>query len=188
VPSRTSSRRAILTGTVVGTIATLAVLFGRKSPDLASPTAVSPRATPVAASAPPPSASATTTAPAITEWSVATRDSLPLRDTARVWLASNSPALPSLDLELEPGRAVRVAVVSFSTEGEHSGTFAGYVPELPNSTVIVSYVGSAEAGLVHLPAEGIAYEYRVGDDGVRRFRRLDLRQAPECALCTTPAG
>lgn len=123
--------------------------------------------------------------PAINEW--ASPPGVALQEIALTWLASSSPELPSFELALETERVVRVLIGALQTNGQNEGTFSGHIPALPGSTVVVSYVGRAEAGVVHLPSEGIAYDLRLGDDGLRRVRRMDLREAPECAHCLTPS-
>lgn len=108
---------------------------------------------------------------------------MPLSEIGREILQADSPTLPSLTLELEPGVPQRVELVAFRRLSPDEGLFNGHLAGDTTSTVILTYVGNAEAGIVHQPTQGRAYNIRTTEDGVQHIQLMDLSRAPECALC-----
>jgi hypothetical protein len=108
-------------------------------------------------------------------------------DTPLIALARANPTarLPveRIRLTLSPRESATILIDHFEAAGDSEGVFEGVVEGKPGSTVILSYVGLAQAGMVHLPAEGRAFRIRGTDDGAVRITEVDLHRAPECANC-----
>lgn len=154
------------------------------APALASPS--SPTAGPTAgpAAAPPPLA--LSTAPVLPE------DFSP--GVLRHWqgtlltpLRARAPAptddfhLPlEFEFPLDGTRRVPVRVSRFNVTGADSGVFSGTVPDQPGSTVVLSFVGLAQAGVIHLPELHRAYVINGDEFGHLRITETDPRLAPGC--------
>ena len=103
-------------------------------------------------------------------------------------LRSLGPA-PTRDLELpvtvsipvDASRRIPVRLSRYDFTGPDAGVFSGEVPGHPGATVVLSYVGAAQAGLIYLPEEGRSYVINGGDDGRIRVITTDLATAPGCA-------
>lgn len=103
---------------------------------------------------------------------------------ARERARAEGPAPDRLDLPLRPGQVGTMRVRRFEATEEDGGVFTGELEGHPGSTVVLSYVGLAQSGVVLLPAEHRAFNYRAGDDGVLRVTELDTRHAPNCGQQT----
>jgi hypothetical protein len=78
------------------------------------------------------------------------------------------------------GKRVRVRLNRFDVTGADAGVFTGVTDDRPGGTVVLSYVGDSQAGVVYLPEEGRSYVISGGDDGVVRVTETDLANAPGC--------
>lgn len=85
------------------------------------------------------------------------------------------------DFPLNAKRRVPVHVRRFDVTGPDAGVFTGEVTGIPGSTVILSFVGLAQAGVVHLPAEGRSFVVQGDAAGRLRITENDLSQAPGCS-------
>jgi hypothetical protein len=76
----------------------------------------------------------------------------------------------------------RVAVIlhRFDVTGPDAGVFTGEAEGRMGSTVVLSYVGNAQAGVIYLPEERRSYVIHGGDDGNVRITATDLATAPGC--------
>lgn len=113
--------------------------------------------------------------PPISPWRVA-------RDQAR----ENAAPATRIPLRLASDRTGVMRVDGYQPTEEDGGVFQGTLEGHPGSTVILSYIGEAQAGVVLLPAEHRAYNFRAGDDGILRVTELDTRNAPDCGQPTVP--
>lgn len=91
-----------------------------------------------------------------------------------------------LPLRLGPHREGVVLVRGFTVTATGGGVFTGDLENHPGSTVVLGYEGDAVAGVVLLPAENRAFNYRAGDDGIWRVTELDTSQAPDCGQPDAP--
>jgi len=103
-------------------------------------------------------------------------------------LRSLGPA-PTRDLELpvttiipvNASRRIPVRLSRYDHTGADAGVFTGEVAGHPGGTVVLSYVGAAQAGVIYLPDEGRSYVINGGDDGRIRVTTTDLATAPGCS-------
>lgn len=85
------------------------------------------------------------------------------------------------DFPLNAKRSVPVRVQRFDVTGPDAGVFTGEVAGMPGTTVVLSFVGLAQAGVVHLPAEGRSFVVQGDAEGRLRITENDLSQAPGCS-------
>lgn len=109
-----------------------------------------------------------------------------LWDIARAQARENAPRATRIPLRLSPERTATMQIEDYQPTEEDGGVFIGTVAGDPNSTVVMSYIGNAQAGVVLLPAEHRAFNFRAGDDGILRVTELDTRNAPDCGQPGTP--
>ena len=114
----------------------------------------------------------------IAEWVV--RQETPLIESARARAGH-----PGNRIRLDMGDRGAVAVVLKDLEllGEDEGVFTGSLEGRPDSVVVLSYVGNAQAGTIQIPSENRSINVQGTEDGLVRFTEIDLRHAPECGAC-----
>ncbi len=105
----------------------------------------------------------------------------PLRDLA----PSVTPPrdfVPPVSVTFPVSAHERVAVIlhRFDITGADAGVFTGEAEGRMGSTVVLSYVGNAQAGVIYLPEERRSYVINGGDDGDVRVTATDLSNAPGC--------
>lgn len=105
----------------------------------------------------------------------------PLFELARARLNGETEAAERIYVPLSQSEAVTVAVDKLTALGPDEGVFEGIVEGKSGSTVILSYVGLAQSGIVHLPAEHRVFRIRGNDVGVVNITEVDLTNAPDCA-------
>jgi hypothetical protein len=75
---------------------------------------------------------------------------------------------------------IAVRLTRYDDKGPTAGVFHGEVTGAPGSTVVLSYVGDSQAGVIYVPAAGRSYVLSGGADGVVRVTTNDLASAPGC--------
>jgi hypothetical protein len=105
----------------------------------------------------------------------------PLVELARSRLNGPVEVRERIRVPLSQSKAVTVAVDKFTALGADEGVFEGIVEGKSGSTVILSYVGLAQSGIVHLPAEHRVFRIRGNDEGIVNITEVDLTNAPDCA-------
>ncbi len=90
---------------------------------------------------------------------------------------------PPVDLSIPVSADERIPVRlrRFDVAEPDGGVFTGEVPGQPGGTVVLSYVGRAQAGVVYLPGQNRSFVINGGDDGSIRVVSTDLSRAPGCA-------
>lgn len=107
---------------------------------------------------------------------------------ARAQAEENAPRVERIPIRLSAARTGVVAVDGFQPTEEDGGVFTGTLEGYPGSTVVLSYVGQAHAGVVLIPAESRAFNIRGGDDGLIEITELNTRLAPGCGEIPRPPG
>ena len=85
-----------------------------------------------------------------------------------------------LPVRLSAGRLVYLSFKTYQPTELDGGVFTGTVENHPGSTAVMSYVGASQAGVVLIPGEHRAFNFRSGDDGILRVTELDTLNAPDC--------
>jgi len=90
---------------------------------------------------------------------------------------------PPVDIvvPVSAGERIAVRLHRHDVTSPDGGTFVGEIPGHPGGTVVLSYVGAAQAGVVYLPDESRSFVISGGDDGRIRVTSTDLTRAPGCA-------
>lgn len=91
-----------------------------------------------------------------------------------------APLPGTFPLALGPGRDFEVEVARVEQLNEREGVVVGRISGRPDSTAVLSYVGDAAAGTVHLPNSRRALNLYRTEDGLLRVIEIDLARAPEC--------
>lgn len=120
----------------------------------------------------------------VAEWSGPAPVSL--RQAGEQRRVSGDAAPARLPIRLGPGREGVMLVRGFTVTSSGGGVFTGELENHAGSTVVLGYEGDAVAGVVLLPAEHRAFNYRAGDDGMWRVTELDTSQAPQCGQPDAP--
>lgn len=108
--------------------------------------------------------------------------SIALRDLYR----GDSPPPESLRFPLFDGRSIRLGALRHQSMGTDQGVvFAEADGEPDGGHVLLSYVGTALAGMIHLPSRSEFYEIRTAPDGRSHIlTQLDPDKMPVCAGCS----
>lgn len=103
---------------------------------------------------------------------------------ADLYRGDSSPP-DSLRFPLFDGRFVRLKALRHQSVGADQGVvFAEADGELEGGHVLLSYVGTALAGMIHLPYRGEFYEIRTAPDGRSHIlTQLDPAKMPVCGVC-----
>lgn len=107
--------------------------------------------------------------------------SIALRDLYR----GDSPPPESLRFPLFDGRSIRLGALRHQSMGADQGVlFAEADGEQEGGHVMFSYVGTALAGMIHLPSRSEFYEIRTAPDGRSHIlTQLDPDKMPVCGGC-----
>lgn len=89
----------------------------------------------------------------------------------------------SLAMELPNGEVYLLEIDSYRPIGESKGVYRGKVAGEEFSQVLVSYVNLAVSGMIRLPAEGYAWQFRNAGEGNQFFDKIDLNELGECGVC-----
>lgn len=137
------------------------------------------------ASAPSPAASVEPQAPAtepgrgiVGEWTG--RPPVALHEFASKHVPQAPGSTWRLPVRLSADRLVYLLLKTHEPTEVDGGVFTGVVEDLSGSTAVMSYIGSAQAGVVLIPSEHRAFNFRSGDDGILRVTELDTLNAPDC--------
>jgi hypothetical protein len=97
----------------------------------------------------------------------------------------DSPPPESLRFPLFDGRFIRLSALRHQSMGADQGVvFAKADGEVEGGHVLLSYVGTALAGMIHLPSRGEFYEIRTGPDGRSHIlTQLDPHKMGACGEC-----
>jgi hypothetical protein len=114
----------------------------------------------------------------IGEWTG--QPSVSLWSLARGQAVEGAPPVRHIPLRLAADRTGTMVVDQYQPTEEDGGVFVGTLETHPGSTVVMSYLGEAQAGVVLIPDEQRAYNFRAGDDGILRVTELDTSNAPDC--------
>jgi hypothetical protein len=97
----------------------------------------------------------------------------------------SSPPLESLGFPLFDGRFVHLQALRHQSTGIDQGVvFAKAEGEPEGGHVLLSYVGTALAGVIHLPSRGEFYEIRTAPDGRSHIlTQLDPTKMGACGAC-----
>jgi hypothetical protein len=87
----------------------------------------------------------------------------PMQSIGQEWKAGRQTS--NFTMPVSEGRDLEIQVERFESTGEDGGEFTGTVIGAPDSTVRLSYRGSAEAGRIDIPSEGRSYRILPGKDG-----------------------
>lgn len=99
---------------------------------------------------------------------------------AREQSEQNAPPATRIPLRLTASRRGVMCIDSYCATEDDGGVFTGTLEGHSGSTVILSFIGNAQAGVVLIPAEHRAFNFRAGDDGILRVTELETLNAPDC--------
>lgn len=108
--------------------------------------------------------------------------SMAIRD---LYQGDSSRSPESLGFPLFDGKSVRLGSLRHQSMGADQGVvFAKADGEPEGGHVLLSYVGTALAGMIHLPSRGEFYEIRTAPDGKSHLlTQLDPNKMPVCGGC-----
>jgi hypothetical protein len=103
-----------------------------------------------------------------------------------LYRGDSSPPPESLSFPLFDGKSVHLKALRHQSMGTEQGVvFAEADGELEGGHVLLSYVGTALAGMIHLPTRNEFYEIRTAPDGRSHIlTQLNPEKMPVCRGCT----
>lgn len=93
-----------------------------------------------------------------------------------------------VDFDLPDGESVQLLFERAQGFGTRRAVYSGRLAGQTHSQALFSSVGTAVAGALRLPAQGVAWEIRNKGDGVQEFEKVDLSKLRTCSVCQAEAG
>jgi hypothetical protein len=109
--------------------------------------------------------------------------------TLREFIRQQEPDTPvpsRIELPVNARERIAVTFKRIDFNGTDAATLIGEAEGRPGSTVVVSYVGSSQAGVIYLPGEQRSFVISGGDDGNVRVTETDLTRSPGCETPESP--
>lgn len=107
-----------------------------------------------------------------------------------LYRGDTSPPPESIHFPLFDDKFVRLQSLRHQSMGSNQGVvFAEAEGEPEGGHILLSYVGTALAGMIHLPSRGEFYEIRTAPDGQSHIlTQLDPAKMPVCGTCVQHQG